>query len=210
MTSYTPNIPQPGDDPSDSQDQILQNFQTINSMYGEVGDHYPFTNQNPTEGRRHARVTLPGLPTANIPGNFIPTPTNGDCALFGITRNSQTTPFLVRDGLASPTPPDFDNLWPVMPIKAFATFEVVANAAPPQNQNLLQSFNFISIIRTAATTFTFNIRNAMRSDRYGILYFASVSGMNINNSYSITTNLQFTITATPTHGAFVTVVVLEP
>jgi len=31
MTTYTANIPQPSDNPSSSQDQILQNFQTLNT-----------------------------------------------------------------------------------------------------------------------------------------------------------------------------------
>lgn len=41
-TSYTPNIPQPSDIPAQSQDQILQNFQTINTFYGV--NHVPLTN----------------------------------------------------------------------------------------------------------------------------------------------------------------------
>jgi len=210
MSSYTPNIPQPTDDPSDSQDQILQNFQSLQNIYGTSGDHYPWTNTTPIEGFKHAKVTLPGLPTTNVPGNLIPAPAAGNCAIFGITRNSQTTPFVARDGLPSPTPPDFVNLWPILPIKAFVTFTVVANAAPPQVQTINQTFNITSITRNPATTYDFVITNAMRTITYGILYFASSGPMNNQPSYAINSTTNFTITSAATHGAQVTVIVLEP
>lgn len=97
MTSYTANIPQPGDDPSVSQDQILQNFQTLQTLYGTMGDHYPWTNTTPTEGTRHAKVTLPGLPTNNPPGDSVPVPATGEGVAFGLTAGSQTYPFWRRD-----------------------------------------------------------------------------------------------------------------
>jgi hypothetical protein len=193
MTSYTPNIPQPGDDPSDSQDQILQNFQTLNSLYGTSGDHYPWTNTTPTEGAKHARVTLPGLPTTNVPGNLVPTPGNGNCALFAVTRNSQTTPFIARDGLASPTPPDYVNLWPLLPIKGFARVSSTAY----NNATLVQSFNIATVTAAGASpnqTFTFTLTNQMRTTDYGILALSStVASFNFTLSYTIVSNQQFTV-----------------
>ena len=56
MSGYTPNIPAASDRPSQSQAQILSNFQTLNSTYGV--DHYDFTTATTNQGK-HQKVTLP-------------------------------------------------------------------------------------------------------------------------------------------------------
>lgn len=47
--TYDPNIPQPGDELSDSQDQILNNFASANTTFGI--DHYTFNNATVNKGR---------------------------------------------------------------------------------------------------------------------------------------------------------------
>jgi len=211
MTVYTSNIPQPQDDPSDSQDQILQNFQTLNSAYGSSGDHYPWTNTAVATTRKHAKVTMPGLPTAGSPpGDVLPGPLAGNCSIFAQTVNSQTTPFLVRDGLA-PTAP-LTNIWPLMPIKAFATFTMVANAPVPQLQTLNQSYNITSITRfapaTTSLTFTVVMPNAMRTSDYGVLF---MGGHFTESRYTVTNTTTFTFTLdTILDGSKCLVIVLEP
>lgn len=208
MTVYTPNLPQPPDDPSDSQDQILQNFQTLNSAYGSSGDHYPWTNTAVSTTRKHAKVTLPGLPTAGFPpGDILPAPAAGDCAIFGQTQAAavnQTTPFLRRDGLTTN--------WPLMPIKAFATFTMVANAAVPQLQTLNQFYNITSITRfapaTTSLTFTVVMPNAMRTSDYGVLF---MGGHFSEARYTVTNTTTFTFTLdTILDGSKCLVIVLEP
>jgi|APGre2960657404_1045060.scaffolds.fasta_scaffold00118_37 hypothetical protein len=56
MSGYTPNIPAASDRPSQSQAQILSNFQTLNSTYGV--DHYDFTTATTNQGK-HQKVTFP-------------------------------------------------------------------------------------------------------------------------------------------------------
>lgn len=153
MTSYTPNIPQPGDDPSDSQDQILQNFQTLNTLYGSSGDHYPWTNTTPTEGRRHAKVVLPGLPTANPPGNIIPTPALNEGVIFGLTAGSQTYPFWRRD-----------NTTLNIPMAAFRAF-----ARAVGNSLLGVPFNVMSVAEAPAGTWTFTLANNEPDGNYTVL-----------------------------------------
>jgi len=75
MSIYNPNIPQANDDLSDSQGQILQNFNKADSSFGT--DHYRFSDLTVNNGF-HNRMTTPafvdspptGLPPvtiANIP-----------------------------------------------------------------------------------------------------------------------------------------------
>jgi hypothetical protein len=71
MSIYNPGIPLPNDDLSDSQGQILQNFQVANSSFGI--DHYPFADQSVNQGK-HNQITTPafvdnpptGLPPVTI------------------------------------------------------------------------------------------------------------------------------------------------
>ena len=54
--TYNPNIPQPTDDLSVSQGQILQNFQVSNSSFGI--DHYSFADLTGNTGK-HNQITTP-------------------------------------------------------------------------------------------------------------------------------------------------------
>lgn len=205
--SYTPNIPQATDNPSNSQSLILQNFQALNLLYGTSGDHYAWTNTTPTEGYKHAKVTLPGLPTTNAPGNAIPAPVSGNCAIFGQTVNSQTTPFVTRDGLV-PTAP-YTNIWPLLPIKAFATFTLVSSGGP-YNANISNSFNVSNVaVGTPVSNITITMPNAMRTTTYGVLAFDTIGARTL--SYTINSNTSFSIDPYSLSAAgMVTVVALEP
>ncbi len=55
MTIYTANIPQPGDDPSQSQDQILQNFQSLENAF----DKNHVTLQDLTNRGLHSFLQMP-------------------------------------------------------------------------------------------------------------------------------------------------------
>jgi|ERR1700754_1236816 len=104
MSIYNPNIPQPTDELSDSQGQILQNFNKADSSFGT--DHYRFSDLTVNNGF-HQRVTFPG----NAPA---PTPAANYGAMFGITGSGETWPYWRRDGLVTNHP--------VMPIRLFGEF----------------------------------------------------------------------------------------
>lgn len=196
MSVYTPNIPQPTDDPSDSQDQLLQNFQTLNTIYGTSGDHFPWTNTTAGIIHRHAKVSLPGLPRAsNPPGDVIPTPIAGEGIIFSQTRaglSNQTTPFLVRDTLAPVAP--LTNIWPLMPIKAYFNITTVTFSAPgPTAQTINDSFNITSVNQTASNTFSVDITNTMRTTTYGIFLF-SRTGAFLSPVFNIVSGTNFTFT----------------
>lgn len=210
MSSYTPDIPQSGDDPSNSQQQILENFQTLNSLYGTTGDHYSYTNQTAAEKSKHARVTLPALPTSNAPGDVVPTPGSDNCAIFGLTRDSQTTPFLTRDGLASPTPADFVNLWPLMPIKAFANVTVVLTAGPTYTPTINESFNITSIvIANPGPEATITMTNQVRTQNYAVLAWTSTTTAARLERFSITDEQVFKVRL-PTSDSTLNFCIIEP
>ena len=204
MTVYTPNIPQPGDNPSDSQDQILENFQTLQTLYGTSGDHYSWTNTTPTESTKHAKVTTPGLPTATAPGNVLPAPTSGNCSYFGQTRGSQTYPYIARDGLAPVAP--LTNIWPVVPIKAYASGTITAANAG----SLSDSFNLTFTSVTGGNSITLGITNAMRTSNYGVLITTSASAVG-STYYSsrTTTSCVINIQSTPGFPYNFTVALIE-
>jgi len=66
MPVYNQNIPLAADDPSESQDQILQNFQTIYTVVGQ--DHMNFNTA--TQGK-HKKITFPAGPLTGQPFTFI-------------------------------------------------------------------------------------------------------------------------------------------
>ena len=169
MSSYTAVIPQPEDDPSDSQDQILQNFETLNESYGTSGDHFPWTNTGVATEKRHAKVTLPGLPIANNPpGDVLPAPASGNCAIFAQTQvgvpSNQTTPFLIRDG--------FTTNWSLMPIKAYASFAVAAapGVIVPNDQ-----FNVTTVEQLTSSSWKITLSHPMRTSTYGIISMSTLT-----------------------------------
>jgi len=68
MTTYTPNIPQPGDIPAQSQDQILQNFQSIDDgTNGFARNHVSLTNGTVGQRGKHNFLELVNLGAAPSP-----------------------------------------------------------------------------------------------------------------------------------------------
>lgn len=66
MPVFTNNIPQPGDQPSQSQDQILENFQTMNTAFSQ--DHAPYNAA--TQGQ-HNQITFPVGPITGQPFTYL-------------------------------------------------------------------------------------------------------------------------------------------
>lgn len=146
MSSYTPNIPQPSDDPSDSQDVILQNFQTLNNLYGTTGDHYPWTNQTAALGSRHAKVTLPIVPnsTGTPPGDVVPTPAADEGVIFTQSAISQSIPYYRKDlGTLN---------FPLLPVRAMGRFNFTTGAAVGTAFNLAVTAGAGSLIQTLSFT----------------------------------------------------------
>ncbi len=216
MSVFTQNIPQPGDNPSFSQDQLLQNNLTLNAVYGTNGDHYAWTNVNASEQAKHAKVTMPGLPTATAPGNALPTPAAGNDAIFSLTRNGQTTPFLTRDGLVAvaPAPPaPLVNIWPLMPLKAYASITLiggvgVATVNDSYNINTTTDPPTVTGDGGAFAKVTFTLINPMRTAVYGVLATSAGAGNFIY--YEVLDNMHFVIHGfLKTSGASITASTIE-
>ncbi len=69
--SFNPNIPQPSDELSDSQGDILTNFSTSNTSFGI--DHYPFADLTANNGK-HKWVTTPLTPGGTHPATAVNEP----------------------------------------------------------------------------------------------------------------------------------------
>lgn len=219
MPIFTPNKPQPGDNPSQSQDVLLQDFLTLQDMYGETGDHYPWTNQTSVEGKKHAKVTMPGLPTTNRPGDALPQPATGNCAMFAITRDNQTTPFLARDALVPDKGPPTVNLWPMVPIKAYITFVNTSGTTV----TVFDSFNLGTPVVTnpvvATTIYTIPFVNNTRTLNPGVMIFINQpfgggSQMVLVSSITAGSPNSLLLTSTIAYSSFrfnvpITVIVLE-
>ena len=66
MPTYTPNIPQPTDNPSQSQNQILENFQVLATAFSANHGAYNAGNQG-----QHAQVTFPVGPLTGQPFTYL-------------------------------------------------------------------------------------------------------------------------------------------
>lgn len=202
--TYNPNIPQAGDLISISQGDLLTNFQQIDIKYGTSGDHYAFSNTSAAEQNRHAKVTLPALPTATAPGNAIPTPAAGEGAIFATSLTSgappitTTYPFWKRDGIATP--------YPMAANKAYATF-ILRNSNGVAT--LVDSFNITSITRTALGTYTVQLLTALPFQsgvkEYSILFGlggpAAAATIVTMATYESTTSNSFVIKLTSSAGS---------
>ena len=63
MTDYNPNIPQPTDNLSTSQGQMLNNFTKLDTIMGN--DHYAFSDTSLGEEGLHKQVTYPAVKTVD-------------------------------------------------------------------------------------------------------------------------------------------------
>jgi len=167
--SYSPNIPQATDDPSQSQPQILANFQQINTQYGTgaglLGDHVALTASS--NNGKHNKVSWIDQ-TAALPI----VPGSNQVVAFAITNSGITMPYYVRDTISSAT-----TLFPLAPIKAYASFQSLAASG---NITPFDSFNVTGpIVQTngTPTTFTINLTNACRTTTYGVTFSINLTGV---------------------------------
>jgi hypothetical protein len=189
MSSYTANIPQPADDPTQSQNQILENFQSLNTIYGSSGDHYPWTNTTSAEGSRHAKVTLPGLPTTNAPGNAVPTPGNNELVIFAVTSGGETKPFYRRDTMTVNAP--------LAPIIAFA--RATASGSPLAASFIGQPFNINAVSVTGNSVnsiWDFTFSNPEADALYACLGSPISSTASSGLTFSSLSATGFSVTAT--------------
>lgn len=87
--AYVSNIPQPNDLLSESQGDILGNFQSANTTYGI--NHYPFDNATVGQIGKHKFVEMPV--SAVIPAGLIA----GDGTVYAKTANAATQLFYSPD-----------------------------------------------------------------------------------------------------------------
>lgn len=136
MSIYNPNVPQPNDDLSDSQGQILQNFQKANSSFGI--DHYTFADLTVNNGF-HQRVTFPGNATA-------PTPGANYGAYYAVTNASnETWSYWRRDGSITDMP--------ALPVRVFGQFNTNPLALNPNSFGI----STVALVATGRYKVTFSV-----------------------------------------------------
>ncbi len=164
--TYNPDIPQPTDNPSQSQPLILDNFQELNDQYGISGDHVEWTASS--GNGKHKRVTwidqTASPPTAGV----------NEVVAYSLTQSGITNPYYKRDNSAT--------FYPLSPIKAYASL----NATAANTVAILESFNIntATLATGAGNTFSINLINAMKTaTNYGIIVTVAFPFANTFNTY---------------------------
>lgn len=163
--TYTPNIPQPTDDPSQSQSLILANFQNLNNQYGLNGDHVAWTAVS-RQGQ-HKKVTW-----FDQTGS-IPAPVADSVVAFAVKNGAITMPYYKRDASATQ--------FALSPIKAYASLSI--SNVPVTT--ISDGFNLNVVSTIGGGTFTINMQfiDAMRTaTSYGILISESNNGVIAGNT----------------------------
>lgn len=200
--TYTANIPQSSDDPSQSQPLILANFQQLNIQYGTSGDHIPFTASS--GNGKHKKVTW--LNQSASP----PSASVNELVAYGSTSSGITMPYYKRDNLGT--------VFALSPIKAYASFISVSSTSP-QNIAPLDSFNVNNpIVQNYSPTLFFQVTltQPCRTSNYGVVAFVDQNSFGPSApriGYTIISNSVFYITfpgiSAPITPFRVTVMVLE-
>lgn len=188
--TYNPNIPQANDRIADSQPVILQNFQSLNTIYGT--DHYPYDDAS-TNATKHKHITLPDQAVA--PG-VLPTPAASNCAIFSTTVAANTYPLLRKDGTTTN--------YQLMPIKAYALFTAV-NLLNPTSLFTLPYANVSAITRVSQGIYQITFIDPLPSVNYGAI---TVIQGNLGNSTNIlrnTTNATTSVRVTLTNSSGMTI-----
>lgn len=136
--TYDPNIPQASDVISQSQAELLTNFQQLNLVYGDGNpgadpnsDHYPYDDTS-ANARKHRKVRLPD--TSGTPY----TPLASEGVMYARTDGSGNTyPFWRRDTSVID--------YPILPIKAYAS---VITRTTNGACTLVTSMNVTSVTRS--------------------------------------------------------------
>lgn len=191
--TYSPNIPQATDNPSNSQPLILENFQQLNTQFGTDtadgtgGDHVLF-NAVLNNGK-HNRVTLLNQSGA-VAGVTQAAPNQN--LIYGVTNDGTTMPYYTRDNLTT--------VYPVSPIKAYASFTSLlanGNITPNDSFNMAPSGAPVIVQNMSGSTVTWTITliNACRTVVYGVVaYYGALGPINITREYyAITSTSVFTI-----------------
>lgn len=109
MPTFTANIPQPGDIPAQSQDQILNNFQSINQA--NVVDQIDFNDAVNYGKSKYTHLKNAGTPTIPIPtttsdeGALYTKVVNSDSQLFWRFKNNGTELQLTHNALSAVATP---------------------------------------------------------------------------------------------------------
>jgi len=206
--TYTANIPQATDDPSQSQGLILQNFMQLNSQYGTAGDHVAFTAVD--NNGKHNKATFLDQSGAVSPSSPPVPPGASQVVEFGYTKTGVTMPYYLRDNVTIQ--------FPISPIKAYAQSTISGNTITANDY-----FNFSSITVVSngpgvgGKKFLFQMGAACRTSQYGIIAFMSKGGSLVAESIeqdptfpTSTTQFQLQIVTTDAvYAGNITVIVLE-
>jgi hypothetical protein len=134
--SFNPNVPQPNDDLSDSQGDLLLNFQTANTSFGR--DHFAFSDLTANNGK-HNQVTTPVF--IDSPPTGLPPVTTTDPKAYGF---QQTVPLGVLQYSRGPT-----NAVPT-PLTSLQSPSTAIVLAPLATTNLL---DFTGILRAVVDVY---------------------------------------------------------
>lgn len=155
---FKPNIPQANDILSDSQGDLLGNFQQLDTSFGI--DHFPFSDQTADNGF-HKKVTLPGNVAA-------PTPGAGYGDIYAVTTASITQPYWIRDAQAT--------IYNMLPIKAFGSF--TGAGATINASNLTASRTAGQPVGVFDINIAANVINPVPGTSYGVLIGTGVNTLN--------------------------------
>lgn len=180
--TYNPNTPLASERIADTQEPIRLNFDLANTYMGT--DHFEFDAAS--DNGKHKQVTLPDR-TATPPS-----PGASECAIFGKTSGAVTTPFMLRDGLATPE-------YAVLPIRAFGSFTGAGATLNAQNCSS-SAFN-------AGTGYTITMpADVVTGTSYGVLVTAGVNALNpqVAGFYVIVNATTFQVGFRNNSGTFLT------
>lgn len=152
--SYNSAIPQATDLISVSQQDLLNNFTSMQTTYNN--DHYGFSPV--TNLGYHKQITLvndPAVSRATAAGRLVE---------YAVTTNSQTYPVIQRDGSTTP--------YQALPIKAYVTFTA---ANPPVSMFTLPYGNVSSVTRLSAGVYQINFIDAFPAFSPGPTYMVLTS-----------------------------------
>ncbi|NGX57247.1 MAG: hypothetical protein K940chlam3_00133 [Chlamydiae bacterium] len=157
--TYSGNVPQGGDLISDSQSELLTNFQQLNLVYGDTNpgadpnsDHYAFDDGS-ANARKHRKIRL----VRQVGGAGIPTPAATDGVAYVRVSATQTIPFYRKDAGTV----DF----PLLPVRAMVRY---TNVAIPIVVGT--AFNVASVVRAGGED-TITFTEAMPDANYLVFAF---------------------------------------
>lgn len=139
MPTYTANIPQPGDIPAQSQDQMLQNFQEIRTVVST--DHVNF---NLTDKGKHKHVRF-------VQQTVAPTTTGTELSLYtkNVASTSQQELYYTRDAL---TEYQLTAGAQLLGQRIFSSYAVFSFGAGDLSATFSADYNISSITRTSTAS----------------------------------------------------------